>query len=182
MGRCRLSLIANGRVRNFAAVSERREFTTPTIDYSDSLILLHASITSEVLMRVFPRFWSTQSFVSGVAGAPLLTVLPLAMLALQLFCTGCSRQNLVESVSVGDSGVEIRSSEWPLASTDWSAWRGRGQDGIAIKSDVPTTWSDANHVLWRSAIPGRGHSSPIVVGDSVFVATADDGQQIQSVL
>ena len=139
-------------------------------------------------MRAFTRFLSTGSIPStpscslGIVRAPWVIVLPMVFLTLQSFGSGCSRKNPVESISIGDSGIEIRSSEWALAPSDWSAWRGRTQDGTATDGDVPTTWGDASNVLWRSKIPGRGHSSPIVVGDSVFLATANDEQQIQSVL
>ena len=133
-------------------------------------------------MRVFPKSWSTPSFFIGIAAAPLVAAIPWVLLVLQIVCLGCGRQNPVDSVSVGDSGIKIRSSEWSLTPSDWNAWRGRSQDGIAVEGDVPTTWSDASNVLWRSKIPGRGHSSPIVVGGAVFLATAEDDQQTQSVL
>src|SRR5436309_2140792 len=66
---------------------------------------------------------------------------------------------------------------------DWPWWRGPTRDGVAgAKQNVPFTWSDTENVLWKSPIPGRGHGSPTVVGDQVFVATAETDRQAQSVI
>ncbi|MCP4774983.1 MAG: hypothetical protein GY880_12150, partial [Planctomycetaceae bacterium] len=91
-------------------------------------------ITNEVSMRAFPRFLgtpSTQGCSLGVVRTPWVIILPVVLLALQSFGIGCSRKNSVESVSIGDSGIEIRDSEWSLAPGDWSAWRGQANDGVA---------------------------------------------------
>lgn len=69
------------------------------------------------------------------------------------------------------------------AATDWPWWRGPDRNGWTTSgSSVPTTWSDSQNVLWKTPVPGRGHSSPIVVGSRVFLTTADTKQQIHSVL
>ncbi len=69
------------------------------------------------------------------------------------------------------------------AETDWPWWRGPSRNGIAVGSQlVPTKWSETESVIWKTPVPGRGHSSPIVIRDRVFLATADEKQQIQSVL
>ncbi|MFN0018516.1 MAG: PQQ-binding-like beta-propeller repeat protein [Pirellulaceae bacterium] len=69
------------------------------------------------------------------------------------------------------------------AETDWPWWRGPSRDGHAPKSaKPPTRWSETENVVWKSPLPGRGHSSPIIVGDRIFLTTADDGKQEQSVL
>ena len=133
-------------------------------------------------MRVFPFFWSSQRFFSGIASVPQVPVMIWVVFALQIVCAGCGQRNPVESVSVDDSGIDLRDAEWSLAPSDWNAWRGRAQDGVAKEGDVPTSWSDESNVLWRTNIQGRGHGSPIVIGDSVFLATAKDEQQIQSVI
>ncbi len=67
--------------------------------------------------------------------------------------------------------------------TDWPWWRGPQRNGIASPNqDPPTEWSASQNVAWKSAVPGRGHSSPTVVGRRVFLATADEEQATQSVL
>lgn len=51
---------------------------------------------------------------------------------------------------------------------DWRAFR--GSDGRATSTDAaPLTWSDDENLVWRVPLPGPGTSSPIVVGDRVFV-------------
>jgi hypothetical protein len=66
---------------------------------------------------------------------------------------------------------------------DWPWWRGPQRNGIANPNqDPPTEWSATQNVAWKSAVPGRGHSSPTVVGRRVFLATADEQQGTQSVL
>lgn len=69
------------------------------------------------------------------------------------------------------------------AERDWPWWRGPNRDGHAApKQNVPLQWSDTKNVKWKTPVPGRGHSSPIVVGDRVYLTTADMKQQIHSVL
>ncbi len=58
-----------------------------------------------------------------------------------------------------------------LLQADWSAWRGPFENGMA-RGEAPTTWSDTQNVAWKTEIPGRGHSSPVVYGDFMFITTA----------
>ena len=53
-------------------------------------------------------------------------------------------------------------------------FRGPNAAGIAEGHPLPVSWSnsDTQTVLWRAAVPGLGHSSPIIWGDRVFAATA----------
>jgi hypothetical protein len=69
-----------------------------------------------------------------------------------------------------------------LAPTDWPWWRGPTRDGIAADQKPPLKWSDSESVLWKAPIPGRGHGSPTVVGEQVFLATADHEKETQAVL
>jgi outer membrane protein assembly factor BamB len=70
-----------------------------------------------------------------------------------------------------------------VAPTDWPWWRGPNCNGVADpKQQPPLKWSATENVLWKTPVPGRGHGSPTVVGDRVFLATADNEQQTQSVL
>jgi outer membrane protein assembly factor BamB len=69
------------------------------------------------------------------------------------------------------------------AIADWPRWRGPTGNGIAAPGQQPPlTWSDTEHVLWTSPIPGRGFGSPTVVGQRVFLAAAEPDDQVQSVL
>lgn len=71
----------------------------------------------------------------------------------------------------------------PVDAGDWPAWRGPTRNNVAMAGQrPPVTWNENEQVLWKVNIPGRGHSSPIIVGDQILVTTADEEQQVQSVL
>lgn len=53
---------------------------------------------------------------------------------------------------------------------DWPRFRGPGGGGVASDSEsLPTAWSPKANLAWKTALPGPGASSPIVVGERVFV-------------
>ncbi len=66
---------------------------------------------------------------------------------------------------------------------DWPWWRGPDRNGIAAADqDLPITFSETENVRWVADIPGRGHGSVIVTGHRVILATANEDQEVQSVL
>lgn len=70
-----------------------------------------------------------------------------------------------------------------VGAADWPWWRGPTRDGVAAPDQkVPLEWAKDKNVLWEAAIPGRGHGSMSIVGDCVFLATADPDAEVQSVL
>src|SRR5215217_7988477 len=79
--------------------------------------------------------------------------------------------------SVGVSGQETASAVRMVADEGegakyWPRWRGPSGQGLAAGAGYPDTWSASENVLWKSQVPGRGHSSPIVWGDRIFLTTA----------
>lgn len=68
------------------------------------------------------------------------------------------------------------------AGENWPAWRGPNSDGKVPDENPPLKWDKETAVLWKVKVPGRGHSSPTVVGDRVYLATGDDEKQSQTVL
>jgi outer membrane protein assembly factor BamB len=58
---------------------------------------------------------------------------------------------------------------------NWFYWRGPNADGMAV-GDAPLNWSDtkegSKNIKWKTDIPGRGNSSPVIWGDQIFVTTA----------
>lgn len=69
-----------------------------------------------------------------------------------------------------------------LSAADWLQWRGPNHNNVAAAGQhVPTTWTNTNNVVWKVEIPGRGHSSPIVVGDLVVLTSANEQRQQQGV-
>src|SRR5437867_2952383 len=55
---------------------------------------------------------------------------------------------------------------------EWPGWRGPRGDGHSDEKNLPTHWSDTDNIAWKVAIPGKGHSSPIVWGNRLFLTTA----------
>lgn len=54
----------------------------------------------------------------------------------------------------------------------WPQWRGPLANGTAPTADPPIEWSEQKNIRWKISLPGRGHSSPIVFGDRVYVTAA----------
>ena len=63
------------------------------------------------------------------------------------------------------------------AGADWPQFRGRDGVGVAPNVSLPTKVSGTENVAWKAPLPGRGPSSPIVVGDRVFVTCSDGVRQ-----
>ena len=64
----------------------------------------------------------------------------------------------------------------------WPRWRGPSGQGVVEGSGYPDRWSDTDNVIWKVPVPGRGHSSPIVWRDRVFLTTAAHDGANRSVL
>src|SRR5215203_5375733 len=54
----------------------------------------------------------------------------------------------------------------------WTQWRGPLANGVAPLANPPIEWSEKKNVRWKVELPGKGHSSPIVFGDRVYVIEA----------
>lgn len=52
---------------------------------------------------------------------------------------------------------------------EWMRFRGPNGSGVAHDANIPTQWSDDEHLAWKAELPGPGSSSPIIVGDLVLV-------------
>ncbi|QDT30864.1 outer membrane protein assembly factor BamB family protein [Thalassoglobus polymorphus] len=69
------------------------------------------------------------------------------------------------------------------ASADWPSWRGPNGDGHASPDQkAPVKWDEKTNIAWKKAIPGKGHGSPIVVGEHVYLATSVDEKETRSLL
>jgi outer membrane protein assembly factor BamB len=55
---------------------------------------------------------------------------------------------------------------------NWPQFRGPTASGVSTNSGLPDTWSATDRVAWKTPIPGRGWSSPIVWGNRIFITTA----------
>ncbi len=57
---------------------------------------------------------------------------------------------------------------------NWPQWRGPLGTGVAPQGNPPVEWNgqDGQNIRWKTELPGRGHSTPVVWGDRLFVTTA----------
>lgn len=63
----------------------------------------------------------------------------------------------------------------PLAGAEnWPGFRGPTRQGVSSEKDLPLLWGPTKNILWKTAIPGRGWSSPIVWKDRIFLTTATE--------
>ena len=92
----------------------------------------------------------------------LITLLGVALTA------GAAAMNTATMIEVEGEGAKY-----------WSRWRGPSGQGIVKSGKYTDKWSPTERVTWKSAVPGRGHSSPIVWGDRIFLTTEyDDGARL----
>ena len=61
-------------------------------------------------------------------------------------------------------------------SADWPQWRGPQSSGVSPEHGVALEWGAAENIAWKTPIPGRGHSSPIISGNRIFLTTAIEGE------
>jgi len=74
---------------------------------------------------------------------------------------------LLLTASLGFSQEKIKGYD-----KNWPQWRGPEATGAALIGNPPTEWSETQNVKWKIAIQGKGHATPIVWGDQIFVSTA----------
>src|SRR5205085_1454960 len=60
------------------------------------------------------------------------------------------------------------------AGDSWPGFRGPTADGRSDAKNLVTTWGEKENVRWKTAIHGKGWSSPVVLGNQVWVTTADE--------
>jgi outer membrane protein assembly factor BamB len=59
--------------------------------------------------------------------------------------------------------------------SNWPQWRGPGASGVSSEKNLPIEWTESKNVQWKTEIPGRGHSSPIIWGKKIFLTTSIEG-------
>ncbi len=56
-----------------------------------------------------------------------------------------------------------------LTAADWAQFRGPSGNASAVDANPPVEWNDSKNIAWKSSLPGRGASSPVVWGDRIFL-------------
>lgn len=59
-----------------------------------------------------------------------------------------------------------------VIAADWPEFRGAAAQGHSEATNLPQAWSPTSHVVWKSAVAGVGWSSPVVIGDRIFLTSA----------
>jgi outer membrane protein assembly factor BamB len=78
-----------------------------------------------------------------------------------LMCFGCSRSNVPDK--------------------NWTHFRGSNLNGIALTKRIPLKWDDST-IKWKTEIHDRGHSSPVVFDDQIWLTTASrDGKDLYAI-
>ncbi len=62
------------------------------------------------------------------------------------------------------------------SAADWPQWRGPEGQGHSDAKNLPLTWSESQNVVWRTAIPGKGWSSPVIEGAQIWMTTAIESE------
>ena len=57
------------------------------------------------------------------------------------------------------------------AQDNWPQWRGPDQNGVSAATELPTTWSLTENIVWKTALPSWSASTPIIWGDRIFVTS-----------
>lgn len=63
-------------------------------------------------------------------------------------------------------------------STNWPQWRGPQGAGISNEKNLPDQWSADKNIRWKTPLPGRGHSSPVVWENKIFLTTDLEGDVV----
>lgn len=70
----------------------------------------------------------------------------------------------------------------PMARADWPCFRGPTGQGNSDAVELPIAWSETENVAWKTAIPGSGWSSPVILNGQVWLTTAlEDGRSLRAV-
>jgi hypothetical protein len=65
----------------------------------------------------------------------------------------------------------------PGLAGDWPGWRGPRGDGTSEETGIPVHWSKSENILWKVEIQGKGHSSPVISGERIFVTSCIEDEQ-----
>jgi len=64
-----------------------------------------------------------------------------------------------------------------VVAEDWPGWRGPRGDGTSRERGIPTRWSPEENIAWKVEVPGKGHASPVVWQDRIFLTSCDEATQ-----
>ena len=77
--------------------------------------------------------------------------------------------------------IFLAQGEMSRATENWPGWRGPRGDGSAENDpSLPVKWNVGDNVLWKTELPGKGHASPIIWENYLFIVSAliDTGDRV----
>ena len=61
-----------------------------------------------------------------------------------------------------------------LFGANWPQWRGPEASGVSLESSLPMEWSETKNIAWKTELPGRGNSQPVIWGNKIFLTAEED--------
>ena len=131
-------------------------------------------------------YWGVRAVLGVKDTVPMKRILTqLALITtLALFIEpGASSQSIVTPTLTGITPVGIPAGLNSAAASatgpaEWPQWRGPDGRAISGETGLPLSWSDTENLAWKVEIEGRGHSSPSVWGNRLFLTTAMQGEEV----
>jgi outer membrane protein assembly factor BamB len=86
---------------------------------------------------------------------------------------------LVFAIAAAAASLGLRvAADGNVRASNWPQWRGPGGLGVSTETGLVTEWTPTTNILWKTEIGGRGHSSPVVWGDRIFLTTSFKGAHV----
>lgn len=74
------------------------------------------------------------------------------------------------AITLAFSGFFTLAQTTRLDAQQWSRFRGPGGRGV-LEAELPTRWSDSENLAWKTELPGKGSSSPVVWNDRIYLTS-----------
>ena len=78
--------------------------------------------------------------------------------------------------------ADVAPADVAPADDDWPWWRGPSWNNCAVGDVPPLQFSPSKNVIWKFRVPGLGHATPCIFHQRIFLATADEEKETQSVV
>lgn len=88
------------------------------------------------------------------------------------------RLSVALTLSLFSSTIVFNTTAAAVTDASWPQWRGPSGQGVSAEKNLPAEWTATKNIKWKTLIPGRGHSSPIVWGNRIFLTTAIEGDLV----
>ena len=89
----------------------------------------------------------------------------------------------VRLFGAGVAGLLLFAGSLPAsADTPWNGFRGPTGDGVSHETNLPVEWSEEQGVAWKTPVPGKAWSSPVIAAGTVWMTNAtEDGKRLSAV-